>query len=227
MVIPKIIHQTWKTRKLPEDFDNWSKSWKNLNPNWDYRFYDDRDCWKFIYNNYPEFIDLYDSLIPIQRADIFRYLILHKYGGVYVDMDTMCFKPLDSLTNNVNSLITGIEYEGNESGITTMQYLQWFIASPPGHNTLIEFVKEVERRNWYLWFYSLFKTENSITYWLTGPEMFTSVINDTNEFVKIMPKGILGCYDTRKLTSESYLNHFFKGSWKKNWSKNRIPHYTL
>jgi mannosyltransferase OCH1-like enzyme len=32
----------------------------------------------------------------IQRADIYRCIILEEYGGVYVDCDMLCLKPLDT-----------------------------------------------------------------------------------------------------------------------------------
>ena len=114
-------------------------------------------------------------------------------------------------------MIIGIEYNGTERGINWVQYLQWFIASPPGHSALLEMVKEIERRNRWKWFYSWIKSENSLTYWLTGPELFTEIISKESETLfKIMPKGILGCYDIRLLTNESYLTHHFEGSWKAN-----------
>ena len=30
---------------------------------------------------------------PIQRADAIRYFVLHHYGGIYLDMDTVCHQP--------------------------------------------------------------------------------------------------------------------------------------
>ena len=109
MVIPKILIQTWKTRRLPDQFAEWSSTWKTLNPEFIYMFFDDGDCFRFVHKNYPEYLDLYESLIAIEKADVFRYLVLHKYGGVYVDMDTSCFKPIGGLIDLFgSSVITGI-----------------------------------------------------------------------------------------------------------------------
>ena len=40
---------------------------------------------------YPSFLGTWDAYaFPIQRADAFRYFVLHHYGGIYLDMDTWC-----------------------------------------------------------------------------------------------------------------------------------------
>jgi mannosyltransferase OCH1-like enzyme len=33
----------------------------------------------------------------IQRSNILRYLLLHHYGGIYLDLDISCLQPLDNL----------------------------------------------------------------------------------------------------------------------------------
>lgn len=213
MTIPKIIFQTWKTNKLPDEFKEWSLSWKQKNPEYKYMFFDDKKCFRFIYKYYPEYLDLYDSLISIEKADVFRYLVLHKYGGIYADMDTKCFKPIDPLICLFpNSIITGIEYQ--ETDKNPVQYLQWFIACPKGSPVMLELVNEVNRRNWYKLFKSLTLTYNELVYYTTGPVLFTYVLKNSGESIAVMEKGILGCYDNRLINHNSYLQHYFSGSWK-------------
>ena len=53
---------------------------------------------EFIAENYSWFLDTFDAYkYPIQRADAIRYFILHHYGGVYLDLDIGCLRPLDPL----------------------------------------------------------------------------------------------------------------------------------
>jgi len=209
MVIPKIIIQTWKLHIIPPEYKQWSKTWKTKNPDFEYRFYTDKACYRFIYNNYPQYLDLYEFLVGIEKVDMFRYLVLHKYGGVYVDMDTECFKPIGPLLDLFpNSIITGYEYEN------PVQYLQWFIACPEGCSTMIELVDEILKRSWYKWIKVLSLTPNKLVYWFTGPEMYTTVLRKTQESVVILEKGRLGCYDISRIDKNSYLQHYFMGSWK-------------
>ncbi len=41
--IPKILHQSYKTKRLPADFAMWQTSWLQLHPHWCYMFWTDRD----------------------------------------------------------------------------------------------------------------------------------------------------------------------------------------
>ncbi len=208
-MIPKIIHQTWKNKKLPDQVKEWTDSWKNMNPDFVYKFYTDIDCFKFIYTNYPEYLDMYEDLQPIERADVFRYLILHKYGGIYADLDTECFKTMGPLLELFNDcLITGYEYE------QPVQFLQWFIACNKGCPIMLELVDEIKSRYSYSWIMSPLKNKYSMVYWKTGPELYTHIIQNTNSKKAILQKGKLGAYDTSLIDRNSYLQHYFMGSWK-------------
>lgn len=96
-MIPKIIHQTWKTEEIP---DNWKKaveSCKKKNDDYKYMLWTDSTMEEFIKSEYPSYYDLYMSYkYNIQRCDVFRYFVLYKYGGIYLDMDILCKKKLDA-----------------------------------------------------------------------------------------------------------------------------------
>jgi mannosyltransferase OCH1-like enzyme len=64
-------------------------SWRRLNPGWDYRFWTDEDLLAFMTREWPELLDLYLAYPrPIQRADLAKYCLLQRYGGVYADIGT-------------------------------------------------------------------------------------------------------------------------------------------
>jgi len=53
---------------------------------------------EFIAEHYPWFLDTFDNYrYPIQRADAIRYFVLYHYGGVYIDLDIGCLRPVDPL----------------------------------------------------------------------------------------------------------------------------------
>lgn len=54
MKIPRVIHQTWKTRDLPPTFQRYQKSWIDCHPNWEYRFYDDHACRQLLIRLLPQ-----------------------------------------------------------------------------------------------------------------------------------------------------------------------------
>lgn len=99
-VIPRIIHQTWKTDAIPDDFRAFSITWRERNPGWEYRFWNDRDLLEFVASHYPELLELFCSYRHgVQRADAGRYMLLHHFGGVYADMDSECVQPLEPLVS--------------------------------------------------------------------------------------------------------------------------------
>ncbi|HTF82401.1 MAG TPA: glycosyltransferase, partial [Cytophagales bacterium] len=97
MAIPKIIYQTYKSSKLPV-LTRWHiHRMKKKNPEYRYEFYDDLRIDAFISEAYgKEVFDLYKRInIGAAKADFFRYAILYKHGGVYVDIDSLIKKKLD------------------------------------------------------------------------------------------------------------------------------------
>lgn len=100
--LTKIIHQSWKDENIPYHIykKHWIDSWQEKNPDWEYRFWTDADNLNLIKNHYPQYLDLYNSYEKgVDRADIARFFYMHKYGGVYVDLDFRCLRPLDELFN--------------------------------------------------------------------------------------------------------------------------------
>ena len=86
--IPNNIFQTWHTKKLPIRMLQSITKIKSLNPRFRYYLFDDNDCRKFIKNNFDiDVLNAYDILIPgAYKADLWRYCILYKYGGIYIDI---------------------------------------------------------------------------------------------------------------------------------------------
>ena len=99
--IPRIIHQTFYERTLSPELQANVDRLRALNPGWEYRFYDDADIAAFIRENYPPLIWAYyqriDSRYGAARADLFRYLLMYKVGGVYLDIKSTAMRPLDTV----------------------------------------------------------------------------------------------------------------------------------
>jgi len=92
--IPKIIHQIWVGSPLPQKYYHWQESWKKYHPDWEYKLWTDKDIEEFGLTNKH----WYDKTPNYgQKADVARYEILYRLGGVYVDIDFECIQPLDVL----------------------------------------------------------------------------------------------------------------------------------
>ncbi|AJV91177.1 zinc-finger protein [Saccharomyces cerevisiae] len=97
-LIPKIIHQTYKTEDIPEHWKEGRQKCLDLHPDYKYILWTDEMAYEFIKEEYPWFLDTFENYkYPIERADAIRYFILSHYGGVYIDLDDGCERKLDPL----------------------------------------------------------------------------------------------------------------------------------
>ncbi|MGI9522088.1 MAG: glycosyltransferase family 32 protein [Hyphomicrobiaceae bacterium] len=97
-MVPKIIHQTWKSEDLPDDYRMYRATVEHHHPHWEHWLWTDEDNRSLIADNYAWFLPTYDGYRhSIERADAARYFILLHHGGVYIDLDMECLKPADDL----------------------------------------------------------------------------------------------------------------------------------
>ncbi len=97
--IPHIFHQHWDTYNVPRRFRKWIKSWVVKHPKWEYWFWTPKEVRQLLYRYYPQYLQIYDNYPKmLNRADVMRYFVLYKYGGIYLDLDMECVKPIDSWT---------------------------------------------------------------------------------------------------------------------------------
>jgi mannosyltransferase OCH1-like enzyme len=87
-MIPKKIYFTHEDISNLKPVLNTINNNKKNNPNYQFLFYNKLDRFNFIKDNYLEFLEYYERIndnYGAMKADIFRILILHKYGGIYID----------------------------------------------------------------------------------------------------------------------------------------------
>ncbi|ELU00913.1 hypothetical protein CAPTEDRAFT_104895, partial [Capitella teleta] len=95
-IIPHIIHQMWNNKTIPQVFHAWMQRWSQMHPAWQHWFWTLDDVRVLIRDQYPEYLELYDGYpTHIHKADAARLFVIHHYGGVYVDLDTVPLKPFD------------------------------------------------------------------------------------------------------------------------------------
>ena len=96
-MIPKIMHQIWYQGegKIPSKLKDYRANCKKINKGYKQYIWDGEMIERFIEDNYPQYSEVYKSFpMMIQKIDFAKYLILHFYGGVYVDMDVVCLLSL-------------------------------------------------------------------------------------------------------------------------------------
>jgi len=97
--IPKVFHRIWLGgQPMPDEFRRYGDSWLKLNPAWEMRTWSEE--------NLPDVINLFEFQSfskPAGKADVLRYELLWRFGGVYLDTDFEPLKPLGSLFDDINT----------------------------------------------------------------------------------------------------------------------------
>lgn len=160
--IPRIIWQTNFTNRvtLPV-YLNYLFN-RLMAPSFEYRFMITEERCDFIAEHYPEILPHYERLqIGAAQADLWRLLVLHKFGGVYLDIDAHQISPLGR--------VLGREHE--ELYVTTRRGVlsNYFIASKPGNPNLQRLIEQVVANI----------KENTLrnVFHITGPGVFIDLLD--------------------------------------------------
>jgi hypothetical protein len=145
-LIPKIMHQIWIGRSdLPPLYQNYLDECKKLHPDWEFRLWDDKSAQELN----MEYLDLYDKMRNIPgRADILRYEILYKFGGLYRDMDVKCLRPVDEL-NHKYDFYSSLEFPAKSWKMPVIN--NGIIGSKPGHKILKATLESIRRNIDVMW----------------------------------------------------------------------------
>lgn len=105
--IPRIIHQIWiqGVDLMPPRYRELTATWSRCNPSWTHRVWDESSLrallgetrWWPVYAKQHEFC---------ARADVARYALLQRFGGVYADVDTECRRAIDALVDGARITVT-------------------------------------------------------------------------------------------------------------------------
>ena len=177
--IPKIIHQLWiGSKPAPTKFMNtWKEKHEKLG--FEYIFWNEKELEKR--GMKLTLKDKIDSMEEINgKADIIRWEILEKYGGVFVDADSICIEPVDdTLLKCKAGCFAGYEQEQIRKGLIATGTMGF----PPHHLIVKRCIKWI-REN---------PVSNALTrqraWYNVGPGLLTRIVNDysMHDNIKVFP----------------------------------------
>ncbi|CAK9439198.1 uncharacterized protein LODBEIA_P34220 [Lodderomyces beijingensis] len=159
-LIPKIIHQTYKSADIPEIWKPGQQACIDLHEDYQYILWTDEMAREFISEEFPWFLKTWDSYpYNIQRADAIRYFALYHYGGIYIDLDDGCERKLDPLL-----IAPAFVRKTIPTGISND-----VMGSVPGHPFFLKAIESLKnyQRNWLVPYITIMIS--------TGP-LFLSVV---------------------------------------------------
>lgn len=106
--IPRTIHRIWLgSDPMPAEHERFGESFARHHPGWAMRLWTERDLAQLDIGAREQA----RARTRAELANLVRYEVLHRFGGVYVDTDVECLRPFAPLLRGVYAF-AGIEVSG-------------------------------------------------------------------------------------------------------------------
>ena len=247
-VIPPLIHQIHLRGSsagaraedplslLPDVLRRNVEDLKAANGGWEHRLYDDAAAERFIRDHYGQaMLRLFHAIDPVYgaaRADLLRYLIIYRLGGVYLDLKSRFLQPIDQVidraadrfvvsqwSNGPDERYSLFGLHDDVASVDGGEFQQWHVIAAPGSPFLRAVLERV--------------CDNIIRYrlWrdavggigvlrLTGPIAYTFAVEP-----------LLGTYPHRRVRREAELGLEFSilpqdshhGLFGRHYTQSRLP----
>jgi inositol phosphorylceramide mannosyltransferase catalytic subunit len=229
-LIPRRLIQTGRDRNLSLKQRAFGTNLRLLNPEYEWRFFDDADVQRFVYREFPQYCRVFDSFkYPVQRYDLFRYLAVYQLGGFYFDLDVLlatelsalrsagCVFPFEGLTFSRLLRGYGMDWEiGN--------YAFGATAGHPFLEAVIENCARAQRDpSWVQPMFrgvpALSKAEHYVLY-TTGPGLLSRTLAENPALARtltvLFPDDVCDVQSWNRFGDFGI--HFMDGSWRQNTS---------
>lgn len=226
MTIPKKLFQTAKSfDTLPPEIKANIARLKELNPDWDYQFFDDEKMKSYLRSKLsPGEWALLQEVNPkygVVFADIFRYVVIYNEGGVYLDVKSTATRPLSETINprsafvisqwqnKIGQLYVGYGLHPELADVPGGEFQQWNVIAEPGHPFLKAVIARVFN-NIRTYTPSQFGSDAYGVLRVSGPIVFTQIIcplleHYPHEVLDLASSGIIySIYDTNRVATQSH-----------------------
>lgn len=222
----KIVHQVWfgtipnktSAKKAYSSMKQYRESWKLHNPDWFHVEWSKKMCNSLVTTFYPEHSELYKNYkYEIQRCDAIRYLILHRYGGWYVDMDYVCNRSLREAHEKFTNDIYLVQSPNGTIGQDTDHVSNSLMYAIPQHAFWKQLMLELEKnQNLPYWY-----TKHLTVMFSTGPGILNRAYAKYKYKYRVKslpwklfhPYGIKDDVRSLRLSDEIFAAHIGKSTW--------------
>jgi len=155
--IPNHVYQTWISPVLPFLHARGLKRFRRLNPDFSFSFFDDQRMASYMESNYaghPILKVFKDVRMPAEKADIWRYCLLFREGGMYCDIKSAIAVPLRDLIQDDYSELISFERNTWQNFLDPGQFADpdLYLSAPPDSiRSNLEHADKVVI-NWFLCF---------------------------------------------------------------------------
>lgn len=213
--IAKKIHQIWVgSDPVPPRHEEWIEGWKEQHPEWEHRLWGEEGLLNVLPDEALRFYHAAESYAG--KADVARIWLVHELGGVYVDTDFQCLKPIDELLHGCRAFVAFSRYEA--------KVINALFGATAEHPFIRALIRELP---------SAFDPEVASK---AGPILFSQVAKNRSDVRKFEQDIFLPITATDQYRLEiedeaywrdSYAVHHFEGSWEKPSRSNGLLGYNL
>jgi len=217
-MIPKIIHQIWFQGKDQCPHMANCQTWKDKNRGYEYIFWDEQMMTELVQSKYLYLYDRWSNYKYMhQKIDLFKYILMDYYGGIYADVDSVCLKPFDTLINQVKDGVVVSGLAGNK-----LEHFVTMGSSDAVNNGVIMSTRGHPFWSWYItkimdqkgpWLTKFNEIQNT-----TGPAFFSKCIYEyKGEGITVLNHQFFEpCYSGDpycKISKNSYVDHQHSQTW--------------
>lgn len=170
---------------MPDHLKDYLATWEAVHPSWVHRLWGEADL-DWLQNQ--ELFDFAEAITQHHgqfRADVARYEILHRFGGVYVDVDFEALAPLDDLLMGVECFAA---WETDDVWIGNA-----IMGCVPGHPLLKELVDGLPA--------NVKRHKGKRPNFLSGPRYLTQLMRDRDD-VTLLPSSEMYPYSYADVGTE-------------------------
>ncbi|WP_336945105.1 glycosyltransferase [Asaia sp. HN010] len=167
-----------------------------LNPGWTVHVWDEASRFQFISDHYGwDVLKIYLMIggeYGAAKADFFRYLLIYRLGGVYLDLKSSMSRPLEAILRPDDQYLISqwnMSGSGRHAGwglgasiahVKGGEYQQWFLIARPGHPYLRRVIQLVMTK--ILTYRPDVHGVGAVTTFnITGPHAYTKAIHAVRE----------------------------------------------
>jgi len=225
VTIPKILHHVWLGKEqIPINLQKCIKTCYDVHSEWKHMFWTDDNL-----PNMEPFVEEYDiDNNYARKSDLVRIMALYHYGGVYLDTDVECIKPIENLLTGYKFIVATEAGTPGEFNPGTEHINNAVIATTKSNNILIELINQVQKN--YKRINITNKEPLDYVAKLAGPPVFNKMSNiiREDEYSKIYPYEYFYPLhyvdkisvdkwkipsDKQKLDKKTHMIHHFAASW--------------
>ena len=134
--IPNHVYQTWISPVFPYMHARALQRFRRLNSDYTFSFFDDQRMAQYMNSNFaghPILELFHGDHMPSGKADIWRYCMLFREGGIYCDIDSALAVPLRELLHEESSELISFEKDKWSDQLSLDRYADpdVFLPGPP------------------------------------------------------------------------------------------------